>query len=181
MQKVTLAELKQLALQAKSSLWEQAGSLGRDVKLYLHWTAGHYGQFFEDYHINIDADGSIYISTSNFAEVKSHTYRRNTGAIGIALACAYNATTRNLGPEPPTAVQIEVAAQVIAVLAAALDMTIDRQRVMTHAEAADDDNYGPATTCERWDLWYFDGAAKGEGGNVIRGKANWYRNQGVGA
>jgi len=179
MRKVTLSELKQLALQAKSSLWEQADSLGRDVKLYLHWTAGHYGQFFSDYHINIDADSSIYISTNDFAEVKSHTYRRNTGAVGIALACAYNATTRNLGPEPPTATQIEVAAQVVAVLAAALDLTIDRHRVMTHAEAADNDNYGPLTTCERWDLWYFDGAAKGEGGNVIRGKANWYSNQGV--
>lgn len=179
MRKVTLSELKQLALQAKSSLWEQADSLGRDVKLYLHWTAGHYGQFFSDYHINIDADGSIYISTNDFAEVKSHTYRRNTGAVGIALACAYNATTRNLGLEPPTGQQIEVAAQVVAVLAAALDLTIDRQRVMTHAEAADDDNYGPLTTCERWDLWYFEGVAKGEGGNVIRGKANWYKNQGV--
>ncbi|WP_333593598.1 N-acetylmuramoyl-L-alanine amidase [Anaerospora hongkongensis] len=179
MQKVTLAELKQLALQAKSSLWNQANSLDRDVKLYLHWTAGHYGQFFSDYHINIDADGSIYISTNDFAEVKSHTYRRNTGAVGIALACAYNATTRNLGPEPPTSQQIEVTAQVVAVLAATLDLTIDRQRVMTHAETADDDNYGPLTTCERWDLWYFDGAAKGEGGNVIRGKANWYKNQGV--
>ena len=179
MKKVTLAELKQLALQAKSSLWEQANSLSRDVKLYLHWTAGHYGQFFSDYHINIDSDGSIYISTNDFSEVKSHTYRRNTGAIGIALACAYNASTRNLGPEPPTVQQIEAAAQAIAVLSAALDLTIDRQRVMTHAEAADDDSYGPATTCERWDLWYFDGAAKSEGGNVIRGKANWYKNQGV--
>ena len=27
-------------------------------KIYLHWTAGHYGQFFGDYHLNIDADGS---------------------------------------------------------------------------------------------------------------------------
>lgn len=194
MQKVTLAELKQLALQAKSDLWNQANLLGRDVKLYLHWTAGHYGQFFDSYHINIDADGSVYVSTNNLAELKSHTYRRNSGAIGISLACAYNATTNNLGPEPPTAQQIEALAQVVAALATVLDLTIDLQRVMTHAEAADNKDglnpgyeangyphgkHGPEHNCERWDLWYFDGATKGEGGNVIRGKANWYKNQGV--
>jgi hypothetical protein len=181
MRKVTLAEMKQIVLQAKSSLWDQAQGVGRDVNIYLHWTAGHYGQYFADYHINIDADGSIYVSTNDLAEVKSHTYQRNTGAIGIALCCAYNATTLDLGPEPPTTQQIEVSAQVVAVLAAVLDLTVDRQRVMTHAEAADDDDYGPLTTCERWDLWFFDGVDKGEGGNVIRGKANWYKNQGVGA
>lgn len=194
MQKVTLAELKQLALMAKSDLWNQANSLGRDVKLYLHWTAGHYGQFFDSYHINIDADGSVYVSTDNLAELKPHTYRRNSGAIGISLACAYNATTNNFGPEPPTPEQIEAVAQVVAALATVLDLTIDLQRVMTHAEAADNKDgvnpgyeangypqgkHGPEHNCERWDLWYFDGVPKGEGGNVIRGKANWYKNQGV--
>ncbi|WP_312335328.1 hypothetical protein [Anaerospora hongkongensis] len=29
-----------------------------------------------------------------------------------------------------------------------------------------------------WDLWFFNGAAKGDGGNVIRGKANWYKIRG---
>ncbi|MDF2928663.1 MAG: N-acetylmuramoyl-L-alanine amidase family 2 [Anaerospora sp.] len=174
MEKVTLRELEQLALQAKSSLENQAQSIGRDVMIYLHWTAGHYGQFFTDYHINIDADGSIYASMNDLSEVKSHTYRRNTGAVGIGLCCAYNAVTNDLGAEPPTAKQIEVSAQVVAALAQSLDLTIDYQHVMTHAEAADEDGYGPATTCERWDLWFFDGVAQGEGGNVIRGKANWY-------
>jgi hypothetical protein len=177
MRKVTLAELRDLALLAKSDLWRQAQNLGRDVKLYLHWTAGHYGQFFDSYHINIDADGGIYLSTDDLSEIKSHTWNRNTGAVGIALACAYNASTVNLGPEPPTAAQIEATAQVVAVLAAALDLTIDRQRVMTHAEAADEDDYGPATTCERWDLWFLPGMARGSGGEVLRGKASWYRQQ----
>jgi hypothetical protein len=178
MRKVTLADLKDLALLAKSDLWKQAQALGRDVKLYLHWTAGHYGQFFSDYHINIDADGGIFVSTDDLSEVKAHTSMRNTGAIGIALACAYQASTVNLGPEPPTPAQIEATAQVVAVLAEVLDLTIDQQRVMTHAEAADEDGYGPATTCERWDLWFLPGMARGSGGEVLRGKANWYQQNG---
>lgn len=194
MRKVTLAELNQLALQAKNNLWNQAQSVGRDVKLYLHWSAGHYGQFFSDYHINIDQDGSIYVSTDDLATVKSHTYKRNTGAIGIALACCYNATTNDLGSEPPTSLQIEAMAQVIAILSKTLDLTIDIYRVMTHAEAANnldglnpnyeyngyhDGKYGPGYSCERWDLWLLKtGDVPDSGGNTIRGKANWYQQQG---
>jgi ribonuclease HI len=194
MRKVTLAELNQLALQAKNNLWDQAQSIDRDVKLYLHWSAGHYGQFFDEYHINIDQDGSIYVSTDNLAVVKSHTYKRNTGAIGIALACCYNATTNELGPEPPTSAQIESMAQVVAVLSKVLDLTIDSYRVMTHAEAANnldglnpnyedngypDGKYGPGFSCERWDLWLLKtGDVPGSGGNIIRGKGIWYQQQG---
>ena len=195
MKKVTLEEVRALALAAKSSLWEQANYYGRDVKLYLHWSAGHYGQFFSDYHINIDHDGSVYVSTEDFGDIKSHTYKRNSGAIGISLACCYQATTNNFGPEPPTQAQIEAISQVVAVLCKTLDLTVDIYRVMTHAEAADnldgmnpgyekngypDGKYGPAHSCERWDLWYFPGVLKGEGGSVIRSKATWYQNQGDG-
>ena len=28
------------------------------TQLYLHWTAGRYGQVYDDYHLNIDADGT---------------------------------------------------------------------------------------------------------------------------
>ncbi len=187
MRKVSLNELKELALQAKGALWQQAQSLGRDVKLYLHWSAGHYGQFFDDYHINIDKDGTCYITTDNFADVLAHTWKRNTGSIGITLACGYQATSNDLGPEPPTDQQIEAMARVITVLADALDLTIDIFRVMTHGEAADNldgytgayghqDCYGPATTCERWDLAILkNGDAWCSGGDALRGKANWYR------
>ncbi|CUH97831.1 hypothetical protein P22_3977 [Propionispora sp. 2/2-37] len=191
---ITLEELKDLALQSKADLWSAAQGAGRDVKIYLHWSAGHYGQFFNDYHINIDEDGSLYCSTTNLATAKSHTYKRNTGAVGIALSCCYNATPRNLGSEPPTEKQIEAMAQVVAVLCKALDLTVDIFRVMTHAEAADnldglnpgyedngypDGKYGPAHSCERWDLWFFPGVSKGEGGDVLRGKAIWYQQNGV--
>lgn len=103
--------------------------------------------------------------------------------------------TADLGDYPPTAAQIEAMAQVVAVLAKALWLTIDRDRVLTHAEAADNvdgllpvgDEYGPQTTCERWDLqylgtdespqWTTDYDDPWTGGNIIRGKAIWYRQQ----
>ena len=36
-------------------------AVGSINKIYLHWTAGRYNQQFDDYHINIDGDGNIYI------------------------------------------------------------------------------------------------------------------------
>jgi hypothetical protein len=186
MKKVTLPQLKQMALDSKETIWEASKSLDRDVKLYAHWSAGHYGQFFDDYHINIDRDGSIYVSCDDLSEVKSHTHRRNTGAIGIALACCAGATSEDLGDEPPTSKQIECMAQVICLLAKALDLTIDIQRVMTHGEAGDNmdgleihEPYGMNTTCERWDLAILGNDEEwGTGGETLRGKANWYRQNG---
>ncbi|MBP2661120.1 MAG: N-acetylmuramoyl-L-alanine amidase family 2 [Firmicutes bacterium] len=158
---VTLTELKQLALQSKNTLWSAANSVNRDVKLYLHWSGEHYGQFFDDYHINIDQDGSIHVTTNDFSQTKSHTYKRNTASIGICLACCYGATTDNFGSEPPTAMQIEL-------------------NPSYESNGYPDGKYGPGFSWERWDLWYIPGVAKGEGGNVLRGKAIWYQYNGVG-
>lgn len=182
MRQITLVELKELALQAKDSLWEQAGEYNRDVKLYLHWSAGHYHSLFEDYHINIDGSGNIYVSTEDLSEVLNHTYHRNTGAVSVTLDCCVGATSDDIGDEPPTKIQIETMARVIAVLTKALDMSIDLDRVMTHGEAGDNmdglephEKYGMNSTCERWDLAILDnGDSWGSGGDEIRGKANWY-------
>lgn len=188
MKEVTLQELKQMARAAYNDLWDGARSMGRDVKLYMHWTAGGYDQTFDDYHVNITGDGRVLVSTNNLSDVKAATYMRNTGSIAIALCCALDATgTDNLGPCPPTDAQLNAIAQVVCVLADALDLTIDLQRVMTHAEAADNkdglychDPYGPDSTVERWDLLVVhEGDARWSGGDVLRGNANWYRAQGL--
>lgn len=72
-------------------------AVGSINKIYLHWSAGRYNQQFDDYHINIDGDGRIYID-GELTDHKNHTYMRNTGAVGIALDCAYGATgCDNLG------------------------------------------------------------------------------------
>ena len=194
MKQVTVEEIREMAENCRESIWEQAQAYGREPKIYLHWTAGHYGQYYlNDYHIAIDADGSIYVD-HDFDEVLAHTYHRNSGAVGITLACCVGATSDDRGSEPPTDAQIEAMAQVLVAVADGLWLTIDKNHVLTHGEAADNedgiyphDPYGPKSTCERWDLEYLgtgespsfnpyatDGS---RGGDVLRGKANWYRNQ----
>lgn len=188
-QVVTLQNVKAEARRSYGALWAKAKSLGRDVKLYCHWTAGHWWQLFDDYHICIDADGTVY-QMKNFDVVTAATYMRNSGSISIALCCAYGAQSENdLGPYPPTEKQLNALAQVICVLADALNLTIDIQRVMTHAEAAANrdglyphDDYGPGSgdPDTRWDLWVcHEGEVPWSGGDTIRGNANFYRAQGL--
>ena len=157
--------------------------------VYLHWTAGWYGQCYDSYHICIDEGGEIYLMCDNsLTEVKAHTLGRNTGAVGISLCCCGDATATadgsriDLGSEPPTAQQIEVMSEVVAVLAEEFDLPLDTDEyVMTHYEAAKRDGYAPGQDSDcRWDLWYIpdyygaEGALK-DGGQLIRDKAAWYQ------
>lgn len=191
MKRVTLKDIQAMAEKARIQLWKDARNMQRDVKIYLHWTAGRYDTDYPDYHICITGEGKI-VLMAPLTETLPHTWHRNSGSIGVALDCAYGATSGDLGVYPPTAAQIEVMAQVVAALADGLWLTIDKAHVMTHGEAADNEDgleihaqYGPRTTCERWDLEYLgteespsfnpyatDGS---RGGDVLRGKANWYR------
>jgi hypothetical protein len=71
-------------------------AMARDVKngiknIFLHWTAGHYGQVYDDYHLCIDRDGTVYVNCRHFLEYKTHTWMRNHSAIGIALCCGVDA------------------------------------------------------------------------------------------
>ena len=191
MRKIDLDELRQMAKDSYDSLYSAANSVGRGIKIYLHWSAGHYGQFFEDYHINIDSDGSIYASTDDLSERLAHTYHRNTGAVGVSLACCAGATSNDLGDEPPTTAQIDAMAKVVMVLCDEFGLEINKDNVMTHGEAADNidgieasEPYGCQSTCERWDLQYLandespayttDYDDPSTGGNVVRGKAIWW-------
>lgn len=173
MRKIAVEELFDIATPANGSI----------EKIYLHWTAGPYGIPFRDYHINIDDDGVIYLMTEDLTEVKAHTWHRNTGAIGISMCCCEGALANSgydaeFGEYPPTKKQIETLAKVIAALCKALDLPVTAESVMTHQEAATEDDYGPFSGDPetRWDLWYlpdYDGAMK-PGGEVIRGKILWY-------
>ena len=194
MRKIDLDELRQMAKDSYDSLYSAANSVGRGIKIYLHWSAGHYGQFFDDYHINIDSDGSIYASTDDLSERLAHTYHRNTGAVGVSLACCAGATSSDLGDEPPTPEAIDAMAKVVMVLCDEFGLEINKDNVMTHGEAADNidgieasEPYGCQSTCERWDLQYLatnespayttDYDDPSTGGNVVRGKAIWWGQQ----
>lgn len=190
---VTLEDLKGMVENARDTIWEQAKSQGRNPKVYLHWSAGRYDSVFDDYHINITGTGKIFVTTNDLSEIKSHTWRRNTGSIGISLCCAYNATSNDLGEYAPTNIQIETIAKVIDVVATGLWLTINKEHVLTHGEAADNEDgiwchepYGPKNGCERWDLEFLETSESPKydpwdeehrGGSILRGKAIWYHNQ----
>jgi len=196
MTEVTIDELRQMASDCRESIWARAKSMGREPKIYLHWTAGRYSQFWDDYHVQIDEDGKLYMPPDVTLDDDSlpATYRRNTGSVAITLLCCLGATSEDLGEMPPTEAQIEAMAQAIVAIADGLWLTIDKDHVLTHGECADNEDgiypheeYGPKSTCERWDLeylqtdespkfnpWAEDGS---RGGDVLRGKANYYRNE----
>src|SRR5664280_66601 len=87
-----------------TSLAQEAS--GEISQIFLHWSAGHYGQPFPDYHINIDQDGQLYSAITKLTTLLPHTWRHNSGAVGVALLCCAYATPADLGNEPPTEVQI---------------------------------------------------------------------------
>ena len=195
---VSPAELESLAGCYREAIADAAEAQGRETKLYLHWSAGHYGQFWNDYHVQIDRDGEIYvIADGELDDVLAATWRRNSGSVSICILGCVDATTNNLGQESPTPLQIEGMAKAIAALCNGLWLTIDKQRVLTHGEAAaNEDGIRPHPAYAlwhdeihdgdtRWDLEYLDTmespkyyptATDGmRGGDVLRGKANWYR------
>lgn len=152
---------------------------GQIDKVYWHWTAGRYGQFWSDYHINIDADGSIYLTTEDLSETLAHTWHRNSGAIGVGCLCMMNANMEDFGEMPLTLEQVEASARVFAALSIALNLPLDSLHFRTHAEQAIDDDYGPGSGDPetRWDGYILaPGDDMGSGGNILRGKGNWYLN-----
>ena len=171
MHEITQQELATLAKQAK----------GEIRRIYLHWTAGHYDNTYDDYHLNITGDGRLWSSCRELTEYKEHTWHRNSGAVAVRICCcadavAYADGSVDFGSVPPTQQQLETLARVVAVLCRGLGMLIDDNNVMTHAEAADLDKYGPATTFERWDLWKLadSNGVLCDGGELIRSRAKAY-------
>lgn len=79
---------------------QELTALGRNriAQIYLHWTAGRYGELYDDYHFNIDADGSIYRTCALLTDDKPHTWHRNSGSVAIALCCALGALPHT-GPD----------------------------------------------------------------------------------
>lgn len=177
---MTLDDFKEVLKEARPSFYQYP----QPVRVYLHWTAGHYYTSFPEYHICIDADGEI-IESLPLTEIPAATWHRNTGSIAIALCCGAGATAYkgdpyevDLGEEPPTDAQIETLAMLSAAIADVFDIPVDVDHFMTHAEAANFDGYGPDTTCERWDLAVLhDGDEWMSGGNILRGKTAFYLDQ----
>lgn len=133
-------EVRDLAVKAKEALWAEATEEGREPKLYLHWTGASYGRFYCSYHINIDQDGTIYLSTRDFSQYTPGTWKRNKGAVNLTICGCVGSSPLSLGPQPPTRAQIETMAHVIAALSDGIGIPIDKQHVLTHGEAANNED-----------------------------------------
>lgn len=197
---ITEDELRRMGKEAK----------GRIKTIYLHWTSGHYGQVDNLYHLCVDQDGQVFVNCKAFTEPKRHTWLRSGSSIGIALCCCSGAAcwipggcnakkvqgayaeSRSAHPqcalveygaEPPTPMQIEMMANVVAVLADELGIAIGKDTVITHCEIAFKDGYGPdeEDPAMSWDLWFLpDMLRPGEvvpGGDLLRSKAKEYLKQ----
>ncbi len=182
------SELKPVDLhELKEAIVENAEYIDH---VYIHWTAGKYGQVYDDYHICIDHDGKFYFphNDCNLSAWKAHTWKRNSNAVGIAMCACYDAEANSgfnadFGNFPVTQAQIECCAMIMAYFS--LYGQIPLENMKTHCEAAYEDGYGPFSgdSDTRWDLWYIpdnaytDGNGKPQmrpGGAVLRGKAQYY-------
>ena len=116
-------------------------------------------------------------------EYKSHTWRRNSRSIGVTLCCAKDAILAYkcnpvFGAYPPTELQVEQMAIVVAILCHELELEINNDTVLTHAEAASRDQYGPGQGDPdmRWDLYMLKGMpetrALRPGGVLLRKKGS---------
>ncbi len=162
MRQVSLADIRTMAEEA----------VGAIDRIFLHWSAGHYDNPSSKYHISITGDGRILVAMP-LTETGEHTYMQNTGSVGVSILCCADAVAYadgrvDFGNVPPTDVQVDIMARVVAALCQGLGLLPDFAHVRTHAEQADLDDYGPATTWERWDLWALPGVPAGQGGEIIR-------------
>lgn len=162
---------------------------GKIANIFLHWTAGAYGHCYDDYHFCIDRDGTFEIPAGRDIHalelVLAHTWRRNTGGVGIAIEAARGAKAKNPDDEGievewgkqavPTPEQFDGLARSVAIICYGADIPLHPDFVMTHAEIADTDGYGifDSDPEMKWDLFKYPGV-RGDIGSALRQKAQNY-------
>lgn len=149
-------------------------------RITCHWSAGDYNTVYGNYHLSITGDGRIFTPVDSFDVKLSHSWKDNTGNIGICLCAGHlaylNGTSNySLGECPPTDVQLDTMAQCIATIMKGTGISLDN--VYTHAERALKFGYGPyqGDPDTRWDLWFLkEGDEHGTGGQKIRQMVEQY-------
>lgn len=128
-------------------------------RIYLHWTVAPFGCVFRDYNAEVDLEGGRWVIRLTHDPIDNatgdgeanHTFRRNTGAVGISIAGMDHATFSNFGPDPVQMHEMEYLCAAAAAFARKYSIQSnspapakypgggrpDRERtIMTHAEAA---------------------------------------------
>jgi N-acetylmuramoyl-L-alanine amidase len=146
--------------------WRPQLPKGRLERIYLHWSAGDYETVYTAYHYCIAfAQGvplvvETYDLRANMREIHAgdsayaaHTAGRNSYAAGLAVMAMRDATPENFAGYPLVEPAIDAMCRVAAAIARGYAIPIDRDHVMTHAEAALADGYfGTGGDEERWDI-----------------------------
>lgn len=139
---------------------------GRIERIYTHWSGFDYASVFPAYNYCIARHecGIVVVETcdprANMRDVHAdleapyaaHTYKRNSYALGVAIAGMEGATPHDFGDYPLTDALIGALCLVGARLAAFYAIPIDAEHVMSHAEAALRDGYFGTSGDERWDI-----------------------------
>lgn len=137
-------------------------------RIYLHWAVAPFGCLFDDYNFMIDLEGGRWVMKTtrnpqnnipgmNDDPMASHTWHRNSWALGIAIGGMDGATTTNFGADPVQLHELQYLCACAAAVAHRYDVQADddlgggEHTIMTHAEAALQDGYFG----ERWDLALF--------------------------
>lgn len=115
-------------------------------RIICHWTGGSYkanGKDREHYHFIFQGDGSevpgIYPIKANLkprgSAYAAHTYRCNTGSIGLSMACMGKAVENGTnGPWPMTEAQFEAMAKKAAALCREYAIPVTSKTVLWHSE-----------------------------------------------
>ena len=155
----------------------QPGS-GVGQEIYLHWSGGSYTSVPDAYNTVVTGDGDVKYVHEYTKSGLAHTWRRNSRGVGLAIAAMgvksgkWN-ERRAWKDYPPTKKQYKSLINEAARLAISWGWEkseIDR-KVITHAEAALQDGYGPGSGDAemRWDFHYLDPNRKSEkGGKILR-------------
>lgn len=116
-------------------------------RVIAHWTAGGYTANSVDkahYHFIVNGDGTIVHGRhrpeaniriqGDSSTYAAHTARKNTGSIGISMACMRGASTDDFGASPMTEQQFEAMCAKIAQLCDVYEIPITPTTVLSHAE-----------------------------------------------
>ena len=160
------------------------------TRIYLHWSVAPHGMKFSDYNAMTLLNGKLTISVTgnpqdnapglNDNPIHSHTWHRNTGAVGVSIDGMEGATVDNFGHAAPSLLEILYLCGCVAATAKAyhIDLsgvvpqggqthldndggtvnTAGEANALTHAECAVIDLY----PTERWDLGVLEALPEGE-------------------
>ena len=148
-------------------------------QIYLHWAGTPYNAAPSVYNSIAKGDGTLVRSHAYGAGGLRHTYGRNSRGVGLSIAAmgvkgGKWSEKRAWKEFPPTNAQLNAMTAEAARIAIAWGWKksdISKSKILTHAEAALQDGYGPGSgdSQMRWDYHYMNpGGRPGSGGEILR-------------